>query len=159
MQFDQARHDQAKTRFLASTKAGVETVPMWKGDHKACKHHTGECNATNGWLLDREARPRPIIINMNVEPNAAVEIEDKKDRLEPRKPLWKVKGFVPAEESEGVRPSQGVLLFLLEAGERDVERLLEHKQADYATVQAEKAKFRAAFEKANFSKSEKTTRG
>lgn len=141
-EYDQ-QHAAAGTAFNATAS---RTQPFWKGDHNGCDHRTGECNAKNGWMMDKNHRGVPIIVNKRMEKRfqSMVEFGDNSDRYP--EPAHEYKGWVPASEAKSVRPSKAVIDALRDTGENEITKTLEYKKASFADTQAALKEWRTAFD-------------
>ena len=134
------------------SKPLVEKIPKWRGDHRGCPrgHGTGECFAPGAWMIvDKSWQIVPAMAGVSIEPNMLGTVQDLREKGSYPEPTWKAKGWLDPEEADGVRPSDAVVAHLVERVIDERRVTLEHKKAEYETVQRECKQLREAIEKAH----------
>jgi len=135
-----------------SRRIKFEHIKKWRGSHKQCSpgHRNGTCAAANGWkVMDRTWSIVPDFAIVNIEENAMGTVQELGKKGAYPEPTWKAKGWVEVEEAEGVVATEEVKRHLIDRLVNMKKIDLEHKKAEYETVERECRKLREAAEAAN----------
>jgi len=130
----------------------IQRIPKWRGSHQHCApgHRDGTCIAVNAWKVTHKTWAISAdFVGVNIEENAmgTVKVEGKAGAYP--EPVWKAKGWRDVEEADGVRPTDEVKHAIIDQLV-SMERInLEHKKAEFETIEKRVRELRLAAERAN----------